>query len=125
MSDNQPSREWLLKMADAEDKCQSVSVGGLAHDMGWLREQARHSTYCLIPAEISSGGFSSERHFEITLANGNAFTGIAYQKYVSESNGQYYLACYIVRESDGVALVSLPSGDVVEVKASALLEIKL
>lgn len=26
----QPSREWLLKMADAEDAAGSVSVGGLA-----------------------------------------------------------------------------------------------
>lgn len=30
------SREWLRRMADAEDRCESVSVGGLAHDLGLL-----------------------------------------------------------------------------------------
>ena len=33
---NQPSREWLLKMADLEDSVQSVAVGGMADDMGML-----------------------------------------------------------------------------------------
>ena len=28
-----PDREWLLKMADAEDACRSVSVGGMAADL--------------------------------------------------------------------------------------------
>ena len=31
---DQPSMEWLLHMADEEDRAQSVSVGGLAHDLG-------------------------------------------------------------------------------------------
>lgn len=29
-------REWLRRMADAEDRCASVSVGGLAADLGWV-----------------------------------------------------------------------------------------
>ena len=29
-----PDREWLRKAGGAEDKCESVSVGGLAHDQG-------------------------------------------------------------------------------------------
>ena len=31
------NREWLQRMADAEDQCASVSVGGLAHELGSLR----------------------------------------------------------------------------------------
>jgi transcriptional regulator with XRE-family HTH domain len=31
-----PSREWLIQMADFEDACQSVSVGGLAGDLDML-----------------------------------------------------------------------------------------
>lgn len=30
-------REWLQRMAEAEDRCESVSVGGLAHELGNLR----------------------------------------------------------------------------------------
>lgn len=32
--DGRPSREWLRRMADAEDRCESVAVGGLAADVG-------------------------------------------------------------------------------------------
>ena len=32
-----PSREWLRRTADAEDRCDSVVAGGLAHDVGLLR----------------------------------------------------------------------------------------
>jgi hypothetical protein len=31
--------QWLRKMAEIEDKCTSVSVGGLAHDLGMLKPQ--------------------------------------------------------------------------------------
>ena len=31
---NYPSKEWLQKMAEAEDKCPSISVGGLACELG-------------------------------------------------------------------------------------------
>ena len=34
-------REWLRRMADAEDRCRSVSVGGLAHDLGSLYKYER------------------------------------------------------------------------------------
>lgn len=34
--DGRPSREWLQRMADAEDRCESVSVGGLATDFGMI-----------------------------------------------------------------------------------------
>ena len=30
-------RKWLRRMADAEAQCESVSVGGLAHELGNLR----------------------------------------------------------------------------------------
>lgn len=30
------SREWLLRVAEAEDRVSSFSVGGLAADVGWL-----------------------------------------------------------------------------------------
>ena len=33
-----PSREWLLKMADGEDACRSISVGGMAVDLGIYAE---------------------------------------------------------------------------------------
>lgn len=31
-----PRPEWLLKMADSEDSCRSISVGGMAADLGML-----------------------------------------------------------------------------------------
>ena len=31
-----PSRDWLLKAAEVEDTCRSLSVGGLAADLGML-----------------------------------------------------------------------------------------
>lgn len=34
------SREWLRLMAEAEDRCESISVGGLAHDLGLLANPA-------------------------------------------------------------------------------------
>lgn len=34
--ETQPSEEWIDKMADLEDKSESISVGGMAHDMGML-----------------------------------------------------------------------------------------
>ena len=33
--------EWLRRMASAEDKCESISAGGLASELGMLRSQAR------------------------------------------------------------------------------------
>lgn len=35
---NKPSREWLEKMADAEDAAGSTSVGGMAADTGQLED---------------------------------------------------------------------------------------
>ena len=35
--EGRPSREWLLKMAEGEDRCESVAVGGMAEDVGLLR----------------------------------------------------------------------------------------
>ena len=32
-----PNPEWLHRMAEAEDRCPSIAVGGLAHDMGMLQ----------------------------------------------------------------------------------------
>lgn len=34
-------REWLRRMADAEERCESISVGGLAADLGELRKPAQ------------------------------------------------------------------------------------
>ena len=31
--DNKPSEAWLRRMADAEDQCESVAVGGLWHSL--------------------------------------------------------------------------------------------
>jgi len=38
----QPSRAWLARMAEAEDRCRSVAVGGLASDLGMLGEVTSH-----------------------------------------------------------------------------------
>lgn len=35
-----PGKLWLHKMGDIEDRCASVSVGGLAHDLGLLQPQS-------------------------------------------------------------------------------------
>jgi transcriptional regulator with XRE-family HTH domain len=37
---NDPSSEWLHRMADAEDSCRSVAVGGAAADLDMLRPAA-------------------------------------------------------------------------------------
>lgn len=42
-----PALAWLLRAADAEDACRSISVGGLAADLGML---SRPSGEC-IPSE--------------------------------------------------------------------------
>ena len=31
-----PGEEWLRRVADAEARCDAVTVGGLAHDLGML-----------------------------------------------------------------------------------------
>ena len=31
------NRKWLKKMADKEDECESISVGGLASDLGMIK----------------------------------------------------------------------------------------
>lgn len=33
-----PTRQWLRRMADAEDRCDSLLVGGLAEELGLLGE---------------------------------------------------------------------------------------
>ncbi len=33
-----PGRQWLERMADLEDSCRSVSVGGMAADLGLLAQ---------------------------------------------------------------------------------------
>lgn len=34
--------EWLKRMADLEDECESIGVGGLMVDMGWKNDQSTH-----------------------------------------------------------------------------------
>jgi hypothetical protein len=54
-----PSREWLEKAAEAEDQCRSVSVGGLAADLGlidaagarWADDPARYRIWWTNGAE--------------------------------------------------------------------------
>lgn len=48
-----PSREWLKRMADAEDECTSTSVGGMAADTGMLSPQVQTGDLC----EICGAGF--------------------------------------------------------------------
>ncbi|MFC1759424.1 helix-turn-helix domain-containing protein [Planctomycetota bacterium] len=33
---SQPNREWLSRMADIEDSCESVAVGGMVEELGML-----------------------------------------------------------------------------------------
>ena len=35
---NQPSKAWIMRMAEAEDCCESVVAGGLASDFGMLED---------------------------------------------------------------------------------------
>jgi len=39
-SNSRASEAWLRRMADAEDRCKSVAVGGLAHELGLIRPGA-------------------------------------------------------------------------------------
>ena len=48
-------KDWINKMADAEDECPSVSVGGLAHDVGFP-----------VGTEQKAGGIS---HVEVLSAH--------------------------------------------------------
>lgn len=43
MNEKSVSREWLLKMAEAEARCESVGVGGLAATVGFVRPAAAPS----------------------------------------------------------------------------------
>lgn len=56
-----PSKDWLMKMADAEDAAGSVSVGGLAADIAKMEQ--REQAYADLLGEICAT-FSIERNRE-------------------------------------------------------------
>ncbi len=62
--EKRPGREWLRRMAEAEDQCKSVSVGGLAADVGMFDEatstEALRVFSRLIEFERRSRGLSVE-----------------------------------------------------------------
>lgn len=63
-TNNTPDRKWLLKMANIEDSCPSVSVGGMAADLGMLPRVAvetQHVFGKLIEFARRSRGLSVEQ----------------------------------------------------------------
>ena len=91
-----------------------------------------------IPCKIERGGFSSERTFEIKLANGDILAGTAFVRYfldkhrqpLDEDLPQYnepldgFAKCRVVRQiSDDEVLIDLPSSDVIRVPKGELQQV--
>lgn len=70
---NQPSRAWIQRMADKEDRCQSVVAGGLAGDLGMLedivsdrpRVLGRLVEWCRIRQGLSKEQFAKKAGIEV------------------------------------------------------------
>ena len=85
-----------------------------------------------LTCKISRSAFSDERVFRLTLANGSEHVGAASRIYFYKSDGTPLSAAepapdrsidgtvagQRIREAAGRVMVSLPDGDVVEVKRS-------
>jgi len=50
---NPIDREWLRRMADAEEQCPSISVGGLAVDLGVLSPERRPMALAAVNAAVA------------------------------------------------------------------------
>ena len=71
MSENKNVRfddaEWLRRMADIEDRCESVSVGGLAVDVGFYESGAAPSTEILAREVLGKLIELTRRNLRLTL----------------------------------------------------------
>jgi len=71
---SKPPRDWLRKAAEVEDSCRSLSVGGLASDLGMLSPSPSHVQLIfgrLIEFARRKQGFSVEKlaeHADVDLA---------------------------------------------------------
>jgi hypothetical protein len=94
--------------------------------------------YFLVPCTIKPGGFSSERTFEVKNGREGHLIGVAsaehlldeFRKPLADDVPGYgqempgFVKCMLIRsdEEQGVALVELPSDDVVRVSETTLLK---
>lgn len=82
----EPSREWLERMADAEDKCGCVSVGGLCLEVEAVSQHRRRMDECGIPEKDQAAlamfveGMMEECHPFNQVIDGNP----EYQKFAEE-----------------------------------------
>lgn len=82
----QPSEEWLRRMADAEDECGCVSVGGLYLEVEALSRHRRRMGECGIPEKDQAAlamfveGMTEEHHPFNQVIDGNP----EYQKFAEE-----------------------------------------
>lgn len=51
MKDEKPTEQWLRKMAEAEDACDSVSVGGLYCTLGLIKSEKKEEPAQEAPKE--------------------------------------------------------------------------
>ena len=94
--------------------------------------------YYLIRCTIERGGFTSERTFEILLADGGKLVGISNVGHLYDENGKLlsdeeppfgetitgFVKCRKIRDRVGnTALVEVPSADLINVPEEELLEI--
>lgn len=64
-----PDPEWLRRMADAEDACGSVSVGGLAADLGLYQENqmAVRAKFRCVENQVPEGGNSNKIRLDAVI----------------------------------------------------------
>jgi hypothetical protein len=90
-----------------------------------------------VPCQIERGAFSSERVFEITLADGST-AGLANVRYLRNESQQPldadspapgekirgFVQCHVIqRAADGTATIEVPSTDMLHVPADELVSI--
>lgn len=94
-------------------------------------------SYVAVRCRISAGGFSSERIFRVTLANGVEYIGAAPVEYFFDESQKrlsfdqptrgtvlvgLVAARPVDREPNGVHFVSVPSGDVIGILPTQITE---
>lgn len=86
--------------------------------------QATDRRYVAVPCKLMLGGFSGERIFEVTLANGGSYRGVAPRQFCWNEQGQLLqkeepaaespgliAARVIDRIEDGQVVIEVPDGE--------------
>lgn len=95
----------------------------------------RESNNMWVACKIENSGFSSERRFEVGLADGGKVVGTAYIEYLRDANKRELgenvppygetmngvVQCRVIRQEEEGALVEFPGTDLFHVPREALL----